>query len=310
MNSFYAHALVGSSISPTAAPAGAIDDDRLAELQAAAGRWRAADERRYRAAVATVCDADADAHCIRPWNRRPASRAYAKLCEILAEMPIKCRVRLSVHLGEAPGGFVQALADVGAAAKATARARVSLADDWRYVAVSLPPARGGLEWRLTDRDLRWCATGDPIDGDLLDNDLRDRLLEDYAARCQLVTADGGFEVDYAAQTQERAAFDLVRREFEIALALLDPRCLGATCVVKLFDTRDADTRSLVAATASCFDRAWIVKPSSSRAVNAERYFVGVGLREPSAIERRLETARAALGARQGYALRRVGDLMQ
>jgi len=311
---FFARSLVGpgSNWDPAIVTGYAKYDGQLKSkselrmMRAAAGRWRSLDDHRYRRAVDAVCNGDDGRNEPLGGRNRPASRAYGKLWEIIEQLPIAPRVWMSAHLGEAPGGFVQALADVGK----NQHSRVSLAQNWRYVAVSLPAAVGGLDWRLSERDLRACVTGDPIDADLLDDSVRDRLVQAYGGQCQIVTADGGFEVDYEKTTQECASLDLIRREFELAMALLDQRCADAACVIKVFDTENAETQALVADAAMRFDRAWIVKPRSSRIVNAERYFVGAGVRNRATTLLCVQQAQAAFGARQCRALAKVGDLLQ
>lgn len=324
MSSFYACTLVGcDTVNAHARHTSDDSDDSngveydLSMMRTAVGHWYDANASAYREAVSIVCGTLPEKFAARPCpgfafarGRRPASRAYAKLWEILEELPIRCHVRTSAHLCEAPGGFVQATMDV-ARPFSGSRTKLTLDDNWRYYAVSLSPEAGGLDWRLTRDDEARCATHAPLDGDIIDTEdvAHADLITRCRGECQLVTADGGFDVDFTGgKTQEDAMFNLVRREFEVALILLssDP-C--ATCVIKLFDVETTTTRDLLARMAILFDQAWIVKPASSRPVNAERYFVGVGLRDTEYLYNRLNAMQEVLGARQCAALHRVRNVL-
>lgn len=174
------------------------------------------------------------------------SRAYAKLFEILLTAAIK-DVGTSLHLGEAPGGFVQALHDSG-------RARST----WRWRAVSLPDGPAFAIEKL------------PMDrGEIVYADLLTDAGEIFAEGAyDLITCDGAAEMDHDNLEEEHAA--LLVAQTRAAVRALAPR--GAL-VVKFYGGAHVRTLCWLASLTQCFDQVSVLKPTTSRATNSERYCV-------------------------------------
>lgn len=140
-----------------------------------------------------------------------------------------------------------------------------------------------------ERQFRWmderCALCFIMDrngsrlGDVLYAPTRDTLRKRamYAKRnmlpgtkVQLVLADGGIDVTGHEEEQELLSQRLLLAQALLALDTLDQ---GGDFIVKLFDVTTLATTSLVLSLALCFEEFIIFKPSTSRAINSERYLV-------------------------------------
>lgn len=176
------------------------------------------------------------------------SRAYAKLKEIMltCALPLPSR---SLHLGEAPGGFVQCVGDLVDQRGGGA---------WRWLAVSL---REGPQF---DEERLPMSRGSIRYADML-------VHGDGFGRAEfdLVTADGACEMNHDHLEAEHLLL------FDAQCAIACGACApGGTVVVKFYEGACADTLRVVAAVSRCFARLSVLKPRSSRAVNSERYLVG------------------------------------
>ena len=102
-----------------------------------------------------------------------------------------------------------------------------------------------------------------------------RVRQDQVLGVDLVTADGGFDIETekAFARQEFLSFRLIMVELLTALKLLTQ---GGSFVVKVFDTVTELTAQLLYIASLCFDKISLFKPVSSRPANAEKYFICQG----------------------------------
>lgn len=178
-----------------------------------------------------------------------ASRAYHKFMEIATTCVLEPAVE-SVHLCEAPGGFVQATGELAA-------------PRWRWRAISLNNER-----RLAPRyDVLPMDRGEFLSGDVRDVvHCRDVL---PARRADLVTADGAHDVDHTAL--ERTHHPLLVAQARVAMHVLAE---GGTLVLKFFEGAHLETLNLIAFLSQNFRHTSLIKPTSSTATNSERYLLG------------------------------------
>ena len=185
-----------------------------------------------------------------------ASRAYHKLKEIQLSCALP-PARRSVHLCEAPGGFVQATAEAAA-------------PEWRWTAASLacrirpapnlPRERGDF---LADL---------PCAGDLRDAACAAAVVARAGpGAADLVTADGAAEMDHA--DLDAAHLPLLAAQTGAAVRCLAP---GGTFVCKFFEGAAPSTRAWLAWLTTQFADVGVIKPTASRATNSERYVVARG----------------------------------
>lgn len=183
-------------------------------------------------------------------SRNPvvASRAFHKMGEIFQSCALPYP-SCSLHLCEAPGGFVQWLGG-----------NHRFVDAWRWRAISL-------------------ATGPAFRTDVLRMDRGEVLLRDVTddgwvtqdlipASFDLVTADGASAMDH--DHIEEAHLGLLWAQANVAMRAL---AVGGTFVVKFFEGGLRGTRLFIAQMTTAFRQVSIIKPVSSRATNSERYLV-------------------------------------
>ena len=182
--------------------------------------------------------------------RTVASRAYHKLHDMLRTCAIP-PPRRSVHLCEAPGGFVQATEDVAPA-------------DWRWMALSL----GAGAVPRPAAALLASERGRFIEADVFDVN---SCMSHLDGSADLVTADGAIEMQHA---------DLEREHLPLLLAQtrLVVRALrtGGDAIVKFFEAGQRDTLKWIAWMSRAFTSVSVIKPHGSRPTNSERYLVARG----------------------------------
>jgi len=192
-------------------------------------------------------------------DRTVINRAYHKMHEICMSCVLP-HVSSSVHLCEAPGGFVQCISD---------HLRHP-SKEWSWRAVTL---RDGIY--VDDRHLpRDC--GRFLFADVLSEETR--VLADLNAAfagnegVDLVTADGAVEMNHDRLEEEH--LPLARAQTRIAL-----RCLrrGGIYILKVFECLHPQTRDFVSQLTRHFEFVSLIKPVSSRRTNSERYLVCRGL---------------------------------
>lgn len=173
---------------------------------------------------------------------------------------------------ELPGAFILALE------RLAARGVPPLALEW--VAASLLPEAGSTA--LADEYGLYAAHPGRW---LMDTEVRGDLtaaadVGAIAARARarlgaadLYTADGGIDIagDYARQEELNAALGAGQ-----VLAGLLTLAVGGSAAVKVYTLGTPFMVSLAAGFAAAFNEAWLVKPQTSRTLNAEAYLVGRG----------------------------------
>ena len=194
------------------------------------------------------------------------NRAYFKMREIMLSCSLP-KPLFSLHLGEAPGGFVQAISE-------------GALDKWSWKAVSL--GREGAPQpmdALLPLQVGGFLKDLPHDGDLLEADCVERVIEDVGiGTTQLVTADGAVDMDH--NRLEKEHFGLLVAQTNIALSCLEK---GGYFVCKFFEGSMYETRLWIADVSTRFETVCIIKPTWSRSTNSERYLVArvfEGNREP------------------------------
>lgn len=185
----------------------------------------------------------------------PVSRAYYKLLEIMRTCALK-RARTAVCLCDAPGGFVQAIADEH--------------PDCTIHAASL---RVGIQFH---RDARQkCHVIDDVGtGDVREPDVRAAIVRSVGANsAHLVTADGATDNDHDHANIEVNTLPLLVAQVALALRL---QADGGTFVMKLFGVGLSASVELLAVLASAYARVELIKPVTSRVANDERYVIATG----------------------------------
>ncbi len=214
------------------------------------------------------------------WNRRssrsvatrqPLSRSYFKMVELWqrAKFPealagFKGGLK-TAHSAEGPGGFIEACWEQMPTLQASHA--ITLRSDAR----NIPGWRKAAKF-LTDHPTVHIHEGADGTGNILELANQEAFIE-TAKGSHLYTADGGFDFSSDYNAQEDSIFPLLLAEFLIGLQVLE---VGGCLVVKCFDTMERSTLDLLWVVSRCFAEWSILKPQTSRAGNAERYFIGKG----------------------------------
>ena len=181
-------------------------------------------------------------------SRVVASRAYHKMHEIFESCALSFPSR-SLHLCEAPGGFIQWLGDSHPSPDAWTWTAVSLETGPRFQTHLLPMRSGTL-----------------IQGDVSLTDTLCELI--LPASFDLVTADGAVEMNHDDLEGEHV--DLLWSQTRLALHAL---AKGGTFVIKFFEGGVHESELHIARMTTLFRRVSVMKPLTSRATNSERYLV-------------------------------------
>lgn len=181
------------------------------------------------------------------------SRAYHKLREIMLSCSLP-RVSKSLHLGEAPGGFVQATAQHST-------------DSWTWTAVSLD--KDGAPKPNVEHLPLEC--GSFLPGDVLDDDCMQDMLGHCGCKVDFVTADGAVEMNHDRLEEEH--LPLLFGQSDVAMSAL---ALEGVFVCKFFEGSLYETKVWIAGMSERFQHSCLIKPMWSRSTNSERYFVGRG----------------------------------
>lgn len=194
-----------------------------------------------------------------PPHLKPINRAFYKMREILLSCGIRTS-KSSAHLGEAPGGFVQAVSLIGD-------------ESWTWKAISMQGE--GLpspSFDLLPLNNGSFLTDLPSSCDLLNEECREEAVSRIGeGSVDLVTADGAVEMNH--DNLEEDHLDLLFSQTDVALRILQK---GGVYVCKFFEASEFSTLFWIALLASVFREVSVIKPTWSRPTNSERYIVAKG----------------------------------
>jgi 23S rRNA U2552 (ribose-2'-O)-methylase RlmE/FtsJ len=214
------------------------------------------------------------------------SRAFFKLVEINANTNIIPPVAVSTllktaHIGEAPGGFIQAVrfcrdgmssaehvlemldGQNSSACGIESYAVSLLGDPWPSVTIS-----------NASRVFSFNIATDEIS--------RNQFIETVGRTRDFVTADGGFEVPSERRAQqEQIMLDLLKGEISIIFKILT---VGGNALIKFFSIDLQETRCLILQLYQSFNYVSITIPISSKPTNDERYIVAIGFKQEVALQ--------------------------
>lgn len=226
------------------------------------------------------------------WNRRtsrsvclrqPLSRSYFKMVELwhvegveacLEQLVKKDKVLLTAHAAEGPGGFIEACWKKAESMRW--KIDRSFAITLRSEAKNVPGWRKAVKF-LQDHPQVQISNGHDGTGNILLLENQEfyirQVREAYPQGVHLYTADGGFDFSLDYNSQEDTIFPLFLAESLLGIQVLQE---GGCLCIKCFDTIERPTLDLLWLLSRCFREWSLVKPKTSRAGNAERYFLGKG----------------------------------
>ena len=212
----------------------------------------------------------------------PSSRSYFKLWEILKEYDGIGLLRgegegrgsiKTAHVAEGPGGFMECILDWTAkhapdtpteAHGITLISRDRMVPNWKISKNRM--AKGNVT-------LHYGADGT---GDIYKLSNIEHFVENVGeGSCDLITADGGFDIHGNFNHQENIIERLLISEMYTAMRVCKP---GGSFVLKVFDLFEESTIQLFWILKLAFREVHLLKPLSSRPANSEKYVVACDYR--------------------------------
>lgn len=193
------------------------------------------------------------------------SRAFYKLYELLVFYELnfvseRSSATVSLHLCEAPGGFISAMKYIYKNVDWYAHTLYSGADSLKID----PSLRDSRRWIASDTD-----------GDLYKLENIIALRNELPSKADIITGDGGFDVSYDANSQEQLSFKLIYAQF---LTAMHTQKENGVFILKIFDTFTRPTYQLLYLFCKYYKTVEIIKPRTSRSSNSEKYIVAIGFR--------------------------------
>lgn len=190
------------------------------------------------------------------------NRAFFKFIEMNEEfniLPPRQKMRVA-FLAEGPGGFIQAVSHL----------RSEFEDD-QYFAVTLKSDNKHL--LFNEKLVKQCEETHPKLLQIKYYDIcnTDNALK-FIKKCKkidLVTADGGFEVE-EYDKQEQQSLKLIFHQLWIALSIQEK---GGHFICKIFSSTTYPTLFIIMMCSLYYDEVYITKPLTSRPMNSEKYIV-------------------------------------
>ena len=207
----------------------------------------------------------------------PISRAFYKMIEIMNVFELNVNKKISsFHLAEAPGGFIEALCYLREKYPDETYRGISLLDDknttpnWRNNSIIFNKYKNKIN----------IENGVTNDGDLYKKNNFLQLQNKYGNSMDLITADGGFDFSLDYNMQEKNMLRLIYTEILYAIVLQKK---GGNFILKIFDIFLQQTLEMMYFLSLCYDQVFIIKPSTSRSANSEKYVVCKGFKLSSSI---------------------------
>ena len=219
-------------------------------------------------------------HSIIPNNKvsvsrlKPLSRSFYKMIELVNMFQLFNDFENdsinTFHLAEGPCGFIEATNYMRNNTLDTYYGMTLINDD--------PNVPG---WKKTNHfleshpniQIEYGASGT---GDLMDVKNLKYCNNKYKNTMDIITADGGFDFSIDFNQQEQLATNLLMAQVSFAIAM---QKVGGHFVLKIFDIFTKTTCDILYLLSCLYKQVYIVKPSTSRMANSEKYIVCKGFKK-------------------------------
>jgi 23S rRNA U2552 (ribose-2'-O)-methylase RlmE/FtsJ len=194
---------------------------------------------------------------------RPISRAYFKLLELIVDHNINIEGD-TLHLAEAPGGFIEATRYV--------KNKYGIVSD-KYYTFSLigDEATPMYNKSLISDENIVVLSNKKNKGDLCIIENMKTLVTLLSKKnVMFITCDGGFNENNDFASKEQLHHHLIFKEIVTSLMILKN---GGCMILKIFDIFTELTLDYVLLLSHLFSEVYICKPNTSRPTNSEKYIV-------------------------------------
>lgn len=199
---------------------------------------------------------------------QPISRSFFKLIEIFycvqLNKTIENKTINTMHLAEAPGGFIEAI-------HYYAKQNNTHIDS--CVGLSLHGVKSNTpSWNTYYMNtLRNTTIEQGVNNcDLTNFDNYLYIINKYQPMYDIITADGGFDFSCDFNNQETLSQPLLISEMLYAVSLQKP---GGMFILKMFDCFTKLSAEIIYILSSFYDKIYIYKPNTSRPANSEKYII-------------------------------------
>jgi 23S rRNA U2552 (ribose-2'-O)-methylase RlmE/FtsJ len=202
----------------------------------------------------------------------PISRAFFKMIEILNNynfnFPFSEAIQ-SFHLAEGPGGFIEALNYIRHNHNDTYYGITLMNDD------KDTPKWNKCEKYLNQNKHIKLEYGIDGTGNLYHYDNLRYVHDTYNGKIDFITADGGFDFSIDFNKQEENSLNLIFAEICFAITM---QKTGGSFVLKVFDTFSSASIEMLYLLSYLYEEVYIMKPSTSRPANSEKYVICLNFR--------------------------------
>jgi 23S rRNA U2552 (ribose-2'-O)-methylase RlmE/FtsJ len=205
---------------------------------------------------------------------KPLSRSFYKMVEMVNMFRLfndfDEKTINTFHLAEGPGGFIEA----------TQHLRQNNSD--KYYGMTLMDEDPNVPgWKKSNHFLEThknveIERGVTGTGDLMEVDNLKYCNDKYKNSMDIITADGGFDFSIDFNQQEILATNLLLAQVSFAISM---QKVGGHFILKIFDIFTKTTCDIMYLLSSLYKQVYIVKPSTSRLANSEKYIVCKGFKK-------------------------------
>ena len=208
--------------------------------------------------------------CINPYEligyaqSTPRQRSFYSFLELMARIPALRAVlgrNRTLHIGEAPGNFIDAVLHLQPHA------------DWHAISINTGvPFYEHLQHAKKPNGHSRVMYGPDGSGNVMQPDLLLFVERELGVdRAALITCDAGLWVDDKDRNQQEVLnMDLIAAELRLAVSCV---ALHGSVIIKMFDCFHTATHSLLRHVAGFFAETCVVKLDSGRITSSERYVV-------------------------------------
>lgn len=197
-------------------------------------------------------------------KKKPLSRSYFKLWEILHDFNLIESNSISAHIAEGPGGFIECVCDY----------KNKYAKNCEMYGITLKSNNKKIpSWKipkcLIDNNDIHLYNED--DGNIYNIQTVEKFIKFVGENsCDIVTSDGGFDFSADFNNQETHSLQLMLSEIYITLMIQKQK---GSMLIKVFDLFSIRTIKLIALCSDFYENFVIIKPQTSRPANSEKYIL-------------------------------------